>query len=184
MALSALMEVRATVTFLEMRAPFPRVARRAIPDQPNPKLHFEPHCHLPLADYRALYADVGDEWFWVNRKNMSDRDLSQIIHHPSTEIGVLYDGHRAIGFSEINRLHFPTIEIVFIGLVRDYIGQGLGRFLLTQSLRDAIHAGANHIKIQTSTLDHPHALGFYQKYGFEACNRQQVILRGNQFYQN
>lgn len=175
-------EQTATVTFLEMRAPFPRRAKRTICDPPTPPLRFEPQSYLPVDTYRHLYQAVGKDWFWVNRNHMSDRDLSDIIHNPCTHIGVLYDGMQAIGFSEINRLNFPTVEIVFIGLTRGYIGQGLGRFLLSHSLRTTIQTGATHIKIQTSSLDHPHALGFYQKYGFVPCNRQNVVLRNNRFY--
>ncbi len=176
------MTVTATVTFLEMRAPFPRAARRALPPSLTLPLRYDAKAFIPLENYRALYKAVGEDWFWVNRTHMSDHTLSDIIHRSSTEIGLLYDDDEIIGFSEINRENFPTVEIVFIGLTRPYIGRGLGRFLLSHCLRDAILSGATRIKIQTSTLDHPHALAFYQKYGFEACNRQNVVLKDNQFY--
>ena len=116
--------------------------------------------------YRRLYDEVGRQWHWVSRRYWSDRKLAAELAPPATEIFVLWHKSRPIGFVELNwRLH-PTAEIVFLGLVGDAIGSGLGAALLRFALRHIVAKGASMVRIQTCSLDHPRALALYQEVGF------------------
>ena len=118
---------KTTVTHLEMMPPF----LPAAPDVGWPDgLSFAREMDISVAAYRALYDDVGRQWHWVNRRVLTDRQLSAIIHHPATEIFTLNARDRAIGFVELNFKLFPQVEIVFVGLVEDVIGRGLGSTML------------------------------------------------------
>ena len=164
---------KTTVTHLEMVPPFLPVAPDACwPDG----ISFTRETDISLAAYRALYDDVGRQWHWVNRRLLTDRQLSAIIHHPATEIFTLKRRDRAIGFVELNFKLFPQVEIVFVGLVKDAIGKGLGSQMLQQAISYIYSRAPSRIIIQTCTLDHPSALPLYQSYGFTPVGRKQVTI--------
>ena len=104
---------KTTVTHLEMTPPF----LPATPDAGWPDgISFTREMDISVAAYRALYDQVGRQWHWVNRRMLTDRQLSAIIHHPATEIFTLKNRDRAIGFVELNFKLFPQVEIVFVGI--------------------------------------------------------------------
>ena len=164
---------KTTVTHLEMVPPFlPAAPDACWPDG----ISFTRETDISLAAYRALYEDVGRQWHWVNRRLLTDRQLSAIIHHPATEIFTLKRRDRAIGFVELNFKLFPQVEIVFVGLVKDAIGKGLGSQMLQQAISYIYSRAPSRIIIQTCTLDHPSALPLYQSYGFTPVGRKQVTI--------
>ena len=164
---------KTTVTHLEMIPPF----LPAAPDSGWPDgLAFARETDISVAAYRALYDDVGRQWHWVNRRVLTNRQLSAIIHHPATEIFTLKARDRAIGFVELNFKLFPQVEIVFVGLVADAIGEGLGSLMLQRAISYIYSRAPSRIIIQTCTLDHPAALPLYQRYGFTPIGRKQVTI--------
>lgn len=131
---------------------------------------------MALEDYRRLYDAVGRDWHWVNRRHLSDKQLAGIIHNPATAIYVLYRGLKPIGFIELNSRLFPEIEIVFVGLVQIELGLGLGKRMVQAALEEIFRLNARRIIIQTCTLDHPRALPLYQRFGFRAYDRKEVVI--------
>jgi GNAT superfamily N-acetyltransferase len=174
--------MRATVTHLEMLQPFPLANWNATPTKLPDQTAFEEAPRIALSDYRQLYHDIGDKWFWVNRKHMDDATLASIIHAANTEIYLLSQTGKNIGFVELNLRDFPAVEIVFVGLIESYIGLGLGRYMLSRMLWDLAARGARKLIIQTCSLDHPNALALYQEFGFAPVSRQQVELRHDRFH--
>ena len=164
---------KTTVTHLEMMPPFPRTAHNFFWPE---GVAFTREMNLSIAAYRSLYDSVGRDWHWVNRRLLTDRQLSAIIHHPSTEIFTLKKLGKPIGFVELNFKLFPQIEIVFVGLIGDAIGQGLGTSMLEQVMGYIYAREPSRIIIQTCTLDHPSALPLYQRQGFKPVGRKQVTI--------
>lgn len=132
--------------------------------------------NMALADYRDIYDRVGRQWHWVNRRHLEDRQLAAIIHNPATEIYLLRRNGTSIGFVELNFRLAPQVEIVFVGLIEEEIGQGLGRMMVDGALNTIKARAPRRIIIQTCTLDHPSALRLYQAVGFSAYNRKQVEI--------
>jgi thiosulfate/3-mercaptopyruvate sulfurtransferase len=174
--------MRATVTHLEMHQPFPLATWNAAPRELPDQIAFVEAHQLALPDYRQLYHDVGDKWFWVNRKHMDDATLATIIHSTSTEIHLLCKNDKNIGFVELNLRNFPSAEIVFVGLIESYIGIGLGRYMLSRALWGLAARGVRKLIIQTCSLDHPNALALYQEFGFAPVSFQRVELRHDRFH--
>ena len=164
---------KTTVTHLEMMPPF-------LPVKPNAGwpdgISFAREMDISVATYRGLYDQVGRQWHWVNRRMLTDRQLSAIIHHPATEIFTLKNRDRAIGFVELNFKLFPQVEIVFVGLIEDAIGRGLGSRMLERVIDYIYTRAPSRIIIQTCTLDHPSALPLYQRRGFTPIGRRQVTI--------
>ena len=162
-----------TVTHLAMHAPFGFSTEPVVWPA---GLSFLPVENIALDDYRRLYDTVGRDWHWVNRRHLTDRQLACLIHHPACHIRVLYRGNKPIGFVELNSRKLPEVEIVFVGLVSVEIGLGLGQLMVRAALTEIAALKAERIIIQTCTLDHPNALPLYQRLGFQAYDRKQVVI--------
>jgi GNAT superfamily N-acetyltransferase len=162
-----------TVTHLAMHAPFGFSTEPVVWPA---GLSFLPVENIALDDYRRLYDSVGRDWHWVNRRHLTDRQLASLIHHPACHIRVLYRGNKPIGFVELNSRKLPEVEIVFVGLVSVEIGLGLGQLMVRAALTEIAALKAERIIIQTCTLDHPNALPLYQRFGFQAYDRKQVVI--------
>ncbi len=132
----------------------------------KPTLHF----------YRYLYHMVGRDYAWVNRKRMPDVELAEIVHDARVEIYVLYAGGVPAGFFELDFRNMPDVDLVFFGLMPEYSGIGLSRFLLSQAIIIAWRDGCRRLQVQTCTLDHPRALPLYQRMGFEPYAQESAEL--------
>jgi len=153
----------ARITHLEMTArpsksiPLPSRPRTAL-------LHAE---NIPLHFYRYLYERVGKPHHWFERRDIPDDDLADIIHSSDTLIEVLYADGCPAGFFELSNSAGPEeIELAYFGLIPDYQGLGLGRWFLNSAIQRAWDQKPRRLTVHTNTLDHPSALGLYQKMGF------------------
>lgn len=161
---------KAIVTHLEMKAqprlaPAPRpLGKYALLRAEKPPLHF----------YRYLYDTVGRPYVWVSRRNISDDALAEIIHHDEVEIYVLYVNGAPVGYFELDFRDLPQAELSFLGVVPEYIEQGLGRFLLGEAISLAWLKNPERLIVQTCTLDHPAALTLYQRMGFSPYGQSEV----------
>lgn len=132
--------------------------------------------HPPLHLYRYLYDTVGRDYFWVNRKALSDKELAEIIHDDRVHIFILYLNGCPAGFSELDLRQMPTAELSFLGILPEFLGLGLGRFLLCETIEMAWMHHPQKLTVQTCTLDHPNALPLYQRNGFTPCGQEEVVL--------
>ncbi len=65
-----------------------------VPAKPRADLSLHLVPDPDLCWYRALYRRIDEEWLWFSRAIMSDRQLSDVIHHPNVSVYVLRDtGH-------------------------------------------------------------------------------------------
>lgn len=58
------------------------------------------------------------------------------------------------------------VELAYFGLVPDFIGRGLGWYLLHWAVERAWFQGCERLWVHTCNLDHPRALMTYQRAGF------------------
>ncbi len=130
-----------------------------------------------VAWYRDMFARVGAPWLWASRLKSSDAELATIIHVQTTKIFVLTtQTGQQIGFSELDFSTPGICEIAFFGLLKEWTGAGLGRFMMAHALYIAKTRNVAHIHVHTCTLDDPQALAFYLKSGFQPVRRAVEIL--------
>lgn len=164
-------KVQTTVTYLEMladpglRCPLP-VGKVALIRAEQPSIHF----------YRYLYNTIGRDYFWVARRALNDEELIQIIHDERVHIYVLYMNGAPAGFAELDLRQIPTADLSFLGLMPEFIGAGLGRFLLCETIGLAWMYRPQKLTVQTCTLDHRSALPLYQRNGFTPCGQKEIEL--------
>jgi GNAT superfamily N-acetyltransferase len=158
-------KIVSVVTYLQMLKP---PANRI---EGKPEWTLKPHHNPELNWYRRLFRAVGEDWLWFSRLQMTDDELRSNIWSPSVDIYSFEINGEEKGILELDRREMPDIEVAFIGLTRDVIGQGAGRFLLASGLEIAWSHKPSRVLVHTCTLDHPRALAFYRSAGFEPYKR-------------
>ena len=164
--------ITSVITSLEMRTR---------PSSPTPTLPAEKIAILraekpTISFYRYLYNTIGDDWLWWERRVMDDETLSAIIHHPRIEIFILYVRGVPAGFCELDCRTPGEVELVFFGLVPEFIGRGLGNYFLRWAIDQAWTHDPERVWVHTCTEDHVNALPMYQKVGFEAVGQETIEI--------
>ena len=184
-------KVAAIVTHLERSAPAPSGdplgrdrdgsggpggAAPADPVRPAPAGFALARLAAPDPDwYRRLFRRIGEDWLWFSRLKLAPDALAAVIGHADVEIFAATLDGREVGLMELDFRQAGACEIAFFGLVRDGIGKGLGRHMMTAALARAAARGVARVHVHTCTLDHPGALAFYRRAGFVAHRRQVEI---------
>lgn len=160
----------AIVTYLQMRS---RPPLRNAPDLAATVRRVE----TPDTDwYRDLYKRVGaTDWLWFIRLHMPEAELSAIITDPGVEIYALTIDGADEGLAELDFRSEGECELVYFGLTRKLIGCGAGRKLMNEAILRAWSKPISRFWLHTCTHDHPGALAFYRRSGFEAY-RQRVDI--------
>lgn len=124
---------------------------------------------MPLIDYLTMFQAVGGLWDWSERLKLSPSELAAIIHNPMVEIYQLWADGKNIGFGELDLRVRRETELKYLGLIRASIGRGLGRYFLNwlTATTWSRQPAPTRFWLHTCTGDHPKALEFYQKGGFQ-----------------
>ena len=163
-----------TVTSLDMRSRPARPSARP-PILPQPVMLLRA-VRPTISFYRYLYDTVGRDWYWYERRQMDDTALATIIHDSDVAVYVLYVGGVPAGYTEIDNRRHPDVEIAYLGLMPEFIGRGLGRYLIDWSVDAAWNLNPRRIWIHTCDLDHPAALTLYQKAGFGPFRQESLTI--------
>ena len=159
------------ITYLEMRTR-PQTPRLPAPLGVKLALMRAENCSVSF--YRYLYETVGTPWLWYERRQLSDAALAAAIQAPTTEIFVLYAGGVPAGYFELDAAAAQETELCYFGLVPEFIGKGLGPFMLQAAIERAWERPLARLWVHTRTFDHPKALGHYQRAGFVVYARRQL----------
>lgn len=169
-------ELATVVTTLEMRA---RPPLRPLPPSPLRLVQWR----APAPErYRALFARVGAPWLWYSRLALSDAALTAIVHDPAVAVHAVVDRAGVeVGMLELDHRTPRACAIAYFALVPELAGLGHGRWLMAEAMARAWHPGGGRqesrrqeverVWLNTCTLDHPRALGFYRAQGFVATAR-------------
>lgn len=121
---------------------------------------------LKADEYLEVYKKVGEDWGWTGRLKLSVDELQQVLKDVHVEVYYFYKGDELIGFFELDKHEAGKTEILYLGLLPEKTGQGLGKLLLGAALVHANEKGARQVWLHTCEYDHPGALDFYRKCGF------------------
>jgi GNAT superfamily N-acetyltransferase len=137
---------------------------------------------VDLPRYRTLFRQIGTPWLWQGRLIMSDAELREILDDPATEVHVATrrDG-TPVGLLELDFSIENEFEISYFGLAPAMTGNGHGAWLMAHCLRLGWSGGEPKRPISrgwvhTCDLDHPSALGFYQREGFVPFRREVELI--------
>jgi GNAT superfamily N-acetyltransferase len=160
-------------TYLEMDSPDRQTGRAPLP--PGYVVRRE-RCDPDL--YRELYAGVGSDYHWRDRRSWTDEQLQAHLEKPTIEIWVLRERSSPRGFFELARQEDGSVEIAYFGLMPVGIGQGLGRALLTSAIDEAwnLKPVPSRVWLHTCTLDHPAAMANYLARGFQVTRSERYTV--------
>lgn len=131
----------------------------------------------PINQYLKMYKLVGEKWGWSGRLTISKTELQQVLNSSNNEVWLFYVDGIKRGFFEIDRSLANKSELVYLGLLPNEIGKGLGSMFLNSAIAVA-GIDKQEIWLHTCEYDHPNALVIYQKAGFKII-RDTV---SNEFY--
>jgi GNAT superfamily N-acetyltransferase len=166
--------VPATRTYLEQTGPAPAPASTAWPEA-GWSVARASVC--PASFYRYLYREVGRPWHWIDRLPWSDEQIHAHIASPGIEIWLLTHDTVPAGFAELERASDGSVEIVYFGLLPDFIGRRAGRPFLDAIVGRAWDGGTTRVWLHSCTLDHPRALTNYLAGGFRVVREETYTAR-------
>jgi GNAT superfamily N-acetyltransferase len=168
-------KLAAVVTCLEMRAkpvlrPEPADARGA-----RTPWTLERVAATEARRYLELFERVGADWLWFSRLSMPLSAVAAMLGDPDVEVRSLRVDGRDEGLLELDFREDGVCELALFGVTGQLQGAGAGRFLMNRAIELAWRRGIGRFWVHTCTLDHPAALGFYLRSGFQAYARRVEI---------
>lgn len=88
------------------------------------------------------------------------------LKNPNIVTWVAYQGATPVGYFELQKQVHGDTEIVYFGLLPEFVGKGLGKALLEDAISKAWELADKRIWLHTCSLDHPSALPNYLQRGF------------------
>lgn len=146
-------------------------------DQTPPGARLEPVRDCPWHFYRYLYVEVGRQYHWKDRLVWTEAEFRRHLDGPSTVWLLTMEGAPA-GYFELRGHDDDSIEVAYFGLLPEFVGRGLGKYLLSRAVEEAWALGPRRVWLHTCTLDHPSALPNYLKRGFRKVSEEtyQTLL--------
>ena len=155
-------KIESVVTYLQMFTP-PAPGPRS---PPQAGLTIVQAVRPTFSFYRYLYDSVGEPYLWGDRRKLSADALRAIVQHPDVAVHVLYVHGVPAGYAELDARENPEIELSYFGLIPEFVGKKLGEYLLSFAIHEAFRKSPTRLWVHTCSLDHPSALGLYQRAGF------------------
>ncbi|WP_044211449.1 GNAT family N-acetyltransferase [Flammeovirga sp. OC4] len=125
------------------------------------------------SEYLDVYNAIGKDWGWTGRVLMAEEELSDWLNSPKSKFYLLEVEGETAGFIEFDFKDATRPEIVYFGLMPDYIGKQLGLPFLTHATHyiEKLEEVEN-VWLHTCEYDHPSAIKVYQKAGFEVYKEE------------
>ncbi len=138
----------------------------------DPRVRVERLEDCPASFYRYLYTEVGRRYQWWDRIEWTDDDIRAYLASPDVSLWLITYGGAPAGYFELRRHTDESTEIVYLGLLQEYISRGLGKHLVSVAAERAWAQGARRVWLHTCTLDDPAALPNYLKRGFRIVRQE------------
>jgi GNAT superfamily N-acetyltransferase len=164
------MELEVTTTSLEMLSP--GEFKPKILDRDDVRME-KVEIPTPVINH-FFFVNVGRPWKWYSRLKWTFADWKVLVEKASTTTWIGYIKNSPFGYIELDK-QGDSVEIAFFGLLPQFIGMGLGGFLLSEAVRLAWELGPRRVWVHTCTLDHKYALNNYLARGFSIYHKKTVI---------
>lgn len=164
-----------TVSYLVMYAP-EQLRRKPLGD---PRLQIRPVIPPRWQFNQSMYCRIGADWSWQEKRGWNEAQWRAYAEAPGLHTFVASWAGEPAGYFELREDPHGGIEIVYFGLLRPFIGKGLGGAMLSSALEQAWRLGPDRVWVHTSTLDHPAALSNYQARGLRIYRTGTETVSGN-----
>ena len=163
--------IKYTVTWLEMTSAPDRLARPVIP----PDIQLLEAENPPVWYFLALYDVVGRDYDWTDQFEVGEAQVESFLKHPGLTMHTMIRNGWPQGFFVLDPRD-GICDIAYLGLVKEAIGLGLGKWLLDMAVAIGWRKpSARCLTVNTCTLDHPRALDLYRSAGFTAIRTEKRL---------
>lgn len=114
---------------------------------------------------RCFYTAIGADWTWRDRLPWTYERWMSYLDRPQVQTWVMYVRGTPAGYVELEKQDGDNVEIAYFGLLKEFLGRGLGGHLLSVGIEKAWAMSARRVWVHTCTLDHQAALANYQARG-------------------
>lgn len=121
-----------------------------------------------------FFVNIGRPLKWYSRLKWTFKDWRDWVERKEVTTWIGYVQDSPFGYIELEKQGL-NVEIALFGLLPQFIGKGLGGFLLSEAIRIAWSFGPNRVWVHTCTLDHKHALKNYLDRGFSIYKEEKEI---------
>lgn len=122
---------------------------------------------------KFLYQLVGEQWGWIDKLPLSNEEWIEYVENPNLRTWVAYYRGTVAGYFELNTNESGDTEIAYFGLVPNFIGKGLGGYLLSQAISNAWQSPeTKRVWVHTCSLDHDSALSNYKARGLKLYKKE------------
>jgi GNAT superfamily N-acetyltransferase len=120
------------------------------------------------------YRRVGAPWHWTDRAHWDATEWEALLAEHHGELWVARAGGDLVGYAMLLRLG-DDVELRYFGLVPEWIGRGVGGWLLDRAIERAWAMGPARLLLETCTLDGPAALPNYLARGFAVVREEHRV---------
>jgi len=113
---------------------------------------------------RSMYKRVGSPWKWTDKQDWSDEQWVEYSSNPGLHTFIAYHDRAVAGYFELLEQN-GEVELIYFGLVSEFIGRGFGGSLLTRAIIEAWRLKPKRVWVHTCDQDHPAAVANYEARG-------------------
>lgn len=161
--------VSVTVTHLQMTAAQQLQPSGRIPEGVALRSEALPDAAVVMAE---CYRRVGSAWHWQDRADWTAAAWATLLEQPGSELWTARADEELVGFFLL-LLRGADREVQYFGLVPEWIGCGVGGWLLTEAIRRAWATAPARVVLNTCSLDGRAALPNYLARGFMIEREEQ-----------
>jgi GNAT superfamily N-acetyltransferase len=121
-----------------------------------------------------FFVNVGRPWKWYSRLGWTLSDWQAWVEKENVLTFVGYIKNTPFGYIELDR-QGDSVEIAFFGVLPQFIGYGLGGYLLSEAIRLAWQLNPERVWVHTCTLDHKYALNNYLARGLSIYQKTSEL---------
>jgi GNAT superfamily N-acetyltransferase len=167
-----------TITSLEMTS-----RDQLVPGRPPPEpIELEEASPADASLCRATWLRIGEPYGWHRRAGWSDDRWEENLSQPGLRAWIARVGNDVAGLVILEANPGGDVGIDMFGLVPEFIGKGFGGALLTMAtgtawaMRSPDGVPVKRVWVQTSQIDHPHAIRNYEARGFRAFRTERKTV--------
>ena len=162
-----------TTTYLEMTDRSELIPAR----KPSAEVEVK-QAEIPCPELnRFFYAAIGGDWYWIDRLPWTYEQWMTYLTRFGHETWVAYVRGTPVGYFELDGELDGDIELAYFGILPQFVGRGIGGYLLMAAIQRAWEKNPIRVWLHTSSFDHPQALKNYLARGFrfvrnETCPKE------------
>ena len=126
---------------------------------------------------KFFYKNVGKNHRWIDRLSWDNLKWASYLDNNNVLTYVLKLNDELIGYFEtIQDLPNKSSEIAYFGILKDFIGNKFGGYLLSEAIKKCFELNCNKVWVHTCPLDHEHALKNYIDRGMKIFKQETINL--------